>query len=274
MSNDPTDVETHFEFGRNWQNYVESVDEHNIQKGIESLTRILPIEGMTGKSLLDIGSGSGMTILSALNLGAYSCRGFDIDSNSVEAAKTLLGEHAEGQNWQIDQGSVFELDPDQIGLFDIVHSWGVLHHTGDMWRGIEAASRFTKARGKFILAIYRKTPFCSMWMFEKLVYAKSPRYIQKTLRSIYMLSFYVGLLATGRNPVRYRADYHHDRGMDWAFDVHDWMGGYPYESASTEELTDFVNKLGFRRIRKKTHAPRVRGLFGTHCDEFVFEKKA
>jgi SAM-dependent methyltransferase len=273
MKNNLTNLKTHFEFGRNWQNYVDLINEDDIRQGIKSLTRFLPAEELEGKSLLDIGSGSGMTILSALNLGASSCKGFDIDPNSVTAANTLLGEHAQGQNWKIDQGSVFEINPDQTGLFDIVHSWGVLHHTGDMWRAIEAASKFTKPGGRFALAIYRRTPFCKLWTKEKLLYSRSPRIIQKALRGIYKLLYYAGLYATGRSPAKYQSDYHNDRGMDWNIDVHDWMGGYPYEAASSGELADFIDNLGFRKIREKTHTPKLWGFFGTHCDEFVFEKR-
>jgi SAM-dependent methyltransferase len=267
-----TDLNTHFEFGRNWQNYVELIDDEDIRRGIKSLTRLLPAEELEGKSFLDIGSGSGMTILSALNFGTSSCKGFDIDPNSVSAARALLGKHAKGQNWKIDQGSVLELSPDQTGLFDIVHSWGVLHHTGDMWRAIEAASKFTKPGGMFALAIYRKTPFCKLWAVEKYLYSRSPRFIQKTLRGFYKLFYFAGLLATGRSPAVYQSDYNQDRGMDWNIDVHDWMGGYPYEAASANELTDFVCSLGFRSVRNVTHIPALAGIFGTHCDEFVFEK--
>jgi SAM-dependent methyltransferase len=274
MNNDLTNLEAHFEFGRNWQNYVKLVDEEDIQRGIESLTRILPAEELAGKSFFDIGSGSGMTILSALNLGASTCKGVDIDPNSVAAAQALLGRHAKGQNWQVAQGSVFELDASETGLFDIVHSWGVLHHTGDMWRAIDAASKFAKPGGKFALAIYRKTAFCNLWTVEKLLYTRSPRLFQKTLRGLYKLFYYAGLLATGRSPAKYQANYHQDRGMDWNIDVHDWMGGYPYEAASASEIINFAESRGFKRVREVTHSPALAGLFGTHCDEYVFEKKS
>jgi SAM-dependent methyltransferase len=272
MKNDLTDLEEHFEFGRNWQNFVDLVGPKDIERGAESLKRLLPAEEMAGRRFFDIGCGSGMTILSALELGAAECRGIDIDPNSVAAAQTLLGLYARDKNWNVTEGSVFDLDANEEGQYDIVHSWGVLHHTGEMWRAIESASKLTKPGGKFVLAIYRKSTFCPAWKIEKQFYSKSSRFVQKMLRNIYKVFYFAGLLASGRTPSKYLANYHLDRGMDWHIDLHDWMGGYPYESASVAEITSFVEERGFRKYREVTHSPALAGLFGTHCDEFVFEK--
>jgi 2-polyprenyl-3-methyl-5-hydroxy-6-metoxy-1,4-benzoquinol methylase len=273
MENDLTKLETHFKFGQNWQEYVDLVGQSDIQRGVESLKRLLEKDEISNKSFFDIGCGSGMSILSALSLGAISCKGVDIDPSSIEAAKQLLSKYAENLEWQVSQGSVFDLELGDVGTYDIVHSWGVLHHTGDMWRAIEAASKYTKPGGKFVLAIYRKSLFCSLWKIEKFIYSKSTDYVQKVFREIYKLFYFSGLIATGRSPAKYLSNYHLDRGMDWHIDLHDWMGGYPYESASSSEIIDYLEKLGFKIYRQNTHVPYLGGLFGTHCDEFVFERQ-
>ncbi len=50
-------------------------------------------------------------------------------------------------------------------------------------------------------------------------------------------------------------------------DLVDWVGGYPFEVASPEEIFDFYFNYGFELIKLKT----CRGGLG--CNEFVFLKK-
>jgi 2-polyprenyl-6-hydroxyphenyl methylase/3-demethylubiquinone-9 3-methyltransferase len=54
--------------------------------------------------------------------------------------------------------------------------------------------------------------------------------------------------------------------MDFGYDVVDWIGGYPYEYASIDEITGFVTRLGF--IDERVIPAQV----GTGCNEFVFRR--
>ena len=57
--------------------------------------------------------------------------------------------------------------------------------------------------------------------------------------------------------------------MDWHHDVHDWLGGFPYESVTPEELDQFLEKCGFS-LEKRFEKPAIAGgVLGSHCDEFV-----
>ena len=59
--------------------------------------------------------------------------------------------------------------------------------------------------------------------------------------------------------------------MSWWYDLIDWLGGYPYESASPEEVVRFLEVRGFRLVRSfGTKAPF--DLFGSCCAEYVFER--
>jgi 2-polyprenyl-6-hydroxyphenyl methylase/3-demethylubiquinone-9 3-methyltransferase len=75
----------------------------------------------------------------------------------------------------------------------------------------------------------------------------------------------------GRNFRDYVASYVRNRGMHWMTDVRDWLGGYPYESISKQEMLSFTQKLGLSSIRQFCRRPGI-GLFGTGCDEYALRK--
>ena len=61
--------------------------------------------------------------------------------------------------------------------------------------------------------------------------------------------------------------------MKWYYDVIDWLGGYPYESASPEEIESFFSTRGFTL----QHAFKTRkrlGVFGTGNAEYLFTRKS
>ena len=60
--------------------------------------------------------------------------------------------------------------------------------------------------------------------------------------------------------------------MDFFHDVHDWLGGYPYESISFSEIKKFMKENNFKMIRSFQVKEQL-GLFGTGCDEYVFKRK-
>lgn len=269
----PAEHECHFPFGENWRSFVATVDEASIQAAVAGLTKLLPSAEFSRRSMLDIGCGSGLSLLAAIRLGARNCRGVDVDPNSVEAARTLLGKWSAGASWSADVQSVFALDPARDGRFDIVYSWGVLHHTGDMWRAVSAAAAMVGPQGRLVIALYRKTPLCPAWKIEKRIYAHAPKPLQGLIRAAYRAVFKLALIAQGRSPAEYIAGYKSTRGMDWDHDVHDWLGGWPYESATAGEVTAHLAVLGFAAESIHEHAARAGGLFGSHCDEYVFRRK-
>ncbi len=266
---DLKDVSTHFSFGQNWSSYLSVVgDEHKTQ-AVQGLSQLITPEEISGKRFLDIGCGSGMSMLAALTLGAGEVKGVDIDPDSARTATELLTRQAAGKKWSVENRSVFDLSPAKDGSFDIVHSWGVLHHTGDMDGALKSAAALVAPGGLFVIALYRKTPLCDLWRIEKKIYTEAPAPLQIALRSVYKAIYMLGLLATRRNPMTYISEYKSNRGMNWDHDVHDWLGGYPYESVTPDEVEAFMKAQGFEMVRSNTKAANVGGLLGTHCDEFV-----
>lgn len=272
---DLLDVGSHFAFGENWKSYLNVLDEQRIVEAELGMKRLFPNGELSGARFLDIGCGSGLSSLSAERLGAAWIQAVDIDSNSVEATAGLLTKMSSPERWNAKVKSVFDLSPDRDGTFDVVYSWGVLHHTGDMWRAIKCAASMVKPGGRFAIALYRKTPYCGLWTFEKKLYAKAPKFVQAAIRGPYKAAYCANLLRQGVNPATHIRNYKTSRGMNWSHDVHDWLGGYPYQSASAEEVRTFLAGLGFRLERQFVQAPStgylsfLSGLFGSGCDEFV-----
>ncbi len=261
-----------FRFGENWAEFARGLDDRGILGAHEGLVRLAGPDALRGKSFLDIGCGSGLHALAALKLGASRMLAVDFDPLSVATTEKLLRQHAPDLDWRAERTSVFDLDPERHGQFDIVYSWGVLHHTGAMIPAIEKAAAMVAPKGQIILALYRKTPLCGFWLWEKKLYAKAPAGVQRFLQSVYIALFRLNFLLRGNDFDTYVRDYRSQRGMDYLHDVHDWMGGYPYESINPGDATSLLNKLGFKIERTFVHAGGL-GLFGTGCDEFVFRRR-
>lgn len=270
MSTDLRVVNSHYEFGANWKDYLKNLDEVAIQQAAVDFATLVPEQYVRGKDVIDIGSGSGLHSLAALRLGARSVLALDIDRNSVEATSSTLGTFAPGCEHRVIEKSILDDDTAALGEFDLVYSWGVLHHTGAMWDAIDAASKRVKPGGIFALAIYRRTPLCWMWRIEKRVFTNAGRTTRGVIRAIYTRAYKLGLRATGRNPKRYIEEYNNVRGMNFYNDIDDWLGGYPYESATEAEVEQFLGVRGFTAQYVKQLQPRL-GLFGTGCAEFRFE---
>jgi len=148
-----------------------------------------------------------------------------------------------------------------FGKFDIVYAWGVLHHTGRMWDSIKRASELVGVNGIFAIAIYNKHWSSPLWKKIKRIYNNCPRVIRMSLVGAYIFLIVVKSLAMSKNPFAC------NRGMSFYFDAVDWIGGYPYEYASTDEIIRFVTAQGFRVVKVIPTA----GMTGNN--EFVFRRQ-
>jgi 2-polyprenyl-3-methyl-5-hydroxy-6-metoxy-1,4-benzoquinol methylase len=265
-----------FAFGSNWRAFVELVDEGRIATAVDSLTGPLGSADLSGRTFLDVGCGSGLFSLAAQRLGA-SVRSFDFDAESVAAAYELRDRFAPGSDWTITQGSILdERFAGGLGRFDVVYSWGVLHHTGAMWRAMEAVAGLVRPGGLLYISIYNDQGVESrLWRRVKRRYNKSGPLTRRVLLAgsvLYLGRFRPlrGLVRLGR---RLRdgggapAPVVRARGMSRAHDLVDWVGGYPFEVAKPEEVLDFLRGRGYELRHLKT----CRGGLG--CNEYVFERR-
>jgi 2-polyprenyl-6-hydroxyphenyl methylase/3-demethylubiquinone-9 3-methyltransferase len=270
--NNETAIESHYAFGENWARFAANLDESRIVKAVGELERLVPRTEMADASFLDVGSGSGLSALAAIRLGAARVLALDLDPDSVATSRAVLGRFAAGTAWEVRELSALDLDASDLGRFDVVHSWGVLHHTGAMWRAVDACLPLVRDGGLLVLALYRRTPACDFWRAEKRFYSRAPVFLRAMIRGFYKLLFCGGLIATGRRPATYIREFEKNRGMAWTTDVDDWLGGYPYESVTPEDVRAFLLMRGFAEVRSFTRPVRLAGLLGSHCDEYVYRK--
>jgi len=267
---DLTELQSHFAFGENWASYAEKIKEEEIDEAVKGLARLCGGR-LDGQRFLDIGCGSGLHSLAALRLGAVEVVCVDIDPASVATAKSVLSRHSAGAAFRVEHASVFDMEPARWGQFDTVYSWGVLHHTGDMYRALRAAAGLVKPGGTFVVALYRKTWMCWFWRLEKRWYARASKRAQDVATSVYL---WLMARRLGRRYQAYVNTYRSWRGMNFHNDVHDWLGGYPYESITADEAQRFMAGIGFKGARvfasKRGFFGRSCGVFGSGCDEYTY----
>jgi 2-polyprenyl-3-methyl-5-hydroxy-6-metoxy-1,4-benzoquinol methylase len=265
-----------FKFGKNWTSFLRTIDDSRIERAVDSLKQMLDTDSLAGKRFIDIGSGSGLFSLAARRLGA-EVHSFDYDPDSVGCTMALRRRyHPNDPQWTVEQGSA--LDPAylaRLGTFDIVYSWGVLHHTGAMWDGLTNAEKLVAPGGQLFIALYNHQGSISRrWWHIKRIYTGAPAVLKPLVAlAVYgpleLRSFLIHLRSGKPGKyIRYIWNYRRERGMSWWHDKIDWIGGFPFEVAKPEEIFDFYRARGYELRKLRTCGG------GLGCNEFVFEKPA
>jgi len=260
--------EMRFGFGRNWAEFVETrLNERVIEDSRRHMAGMLRLDDFEGKVFLDIGCGSGIHSLAALRHGAAQVISFDYDPDSVATTKRVRSLAGDPPNWEVFQASVLDAAlMASLPKADIVYSWGVLHHTGDMWTAVRHAAIPLKPGGDFYIALYSSDNYVdpppAYWLEVKRRYNRAGPARRRLMEWQYAWrTVLLPELRTGRNPLRAIRDYGL-RGMAFWTDVRDWLGGWPMDFASFAETQAFCRReLGLALVNVKT---------GQGCTEYVF----
>jgi len=261
-----------FEFGRNWESFLRVLDEERITEAQESLRAWIGID-LRGKTFLDVGSGSGLSSLVAMRMGAARVHSFDFDPHSVACTRELKRRfYPDAAHWVIEEGSV--LDPaymEQLGQFDVVYAWGVLHHTGQLWNAMNNVAPRVATGGRLFIALYNNQGRASrVWLSVKRLYNKGG-VGRAIVTSLYVPYFAVGGIAVdalhARNPLSRYREYKKLRGMSRVHDWFDWIGGLPFEVSTPEEVFEFYRDRGFDLEKLLVGRGAIRN------NEFVFTRR-
>ncbi len=261
--------EQRFKFGKNWKQYLPTIDDDSIDTAEKSLRDALGVSDLKGKKFLDIGCGSGLFSLAAVRMGAEVVS-IDFDYDSVDCAKILKESYYPGYlGWTILQGSVLDQPfMRSLGEFDVVYSWGVLHHTGNMKLAMELAAASVQSGGQLFIAIYNDQGGASRrWLRLKMLYHKLPKFLRTPyvliIATWYEVQFSFKRLLKFQNPLPAAAKSSTGRAMKVWIDWVDWVGGLPYEYAKPEDIIHPLRDSGFI-------LDKLRTINGWGCNEYVF----
>jgi 2-polyprenyl-3-methyl-5-hydroxy-6-metoxy-1,4-benzoquinol methylase len=254
-----------FDFGLNWQAFSDKhVDVERLVYAKNSIKTLLLCDNLRNTTVLDVGCGSGLFSIAASQLGATTVMGIDINPRCIAVAEQNRGRLRPGGSIVFQQASALDsASLASLGEFDLVYAWGSLHHTGSMWAAIHNAARCVAPQGTLVLAIYNKHITSPAWTFIKWLYNQLPTLGQQLMAILLAGIIYVAkLLVTRRNPLE------KERGMNFWYDVIDWIGGYPYEYATPQEVETFMRSRGLVLQRC------IKAQVPTGCNEFVFVRSA
>ncbi|MEK6257023.1 MAG: class I SAM-dependent methyltransferase [Planctomycetota bacterium] len=261
-----------FRFGANWAAFLRTLDEDRIHQAELSLKDMLTIENLAGKRFLDVGSGSGLFSLAARRLGA-EVHSLDYDPDSVACTRELKRRYFnDDPKWTVEEASVLdESHLRSLGKFDVVYSWGVLHHTGQMQRALNNVIIPLADSGKLFISIYNDQGTISkFWTVVKRIYC-SGLIGRIAVCSVFIPYFIARGIAHGlhdfKNPFASFSNYRKQRGMSPYHDWIDWLGGYPFEVAKPEHLLEFYKPHHFTLDRLIT-------TNNLACNQFVFKRES
>lgn len=260
-----------FAFGKNWRSFLSMLDEHRVDQSRRAICELLGQENLQGWRVLDIGSGSGLSSLAMHQLGAEVVS-YDYDPDSVactEELRQLYG--AADKLWTVSQGSVLDAAfMHSLGKFNLVYSWGVLHHTGEMWQALDLAQQSVAPEGTLLIALYNDQGWRSrIWHGIKRCYCSGTMGRGLVTAAFFPLFWLYSLVLDLRNrelPGSHIRNYALKRGMSITHDWRDWLGGYPFEVAKPDEVARRLSANGFELQRQTL----TRGL---GCNEFVFKRR-
>jgi ubiquinone/menaquinone biosynthesis C-methylase UbiE len=115
-------------------------------------SRFVDFDSVRGKRVLEVGCGSGFAVQLFAEAGAEVVAR-DLTEWAVQTTKARLA--AFGLTADVAQGDCEALDLDDAS-FELVFSWGVIHHSTDMDRALRELVRVLKPSGRLVVMVYHR----------------------------------------------------------------------------------------------------------------------
>lgn len=143
--------------------YFDAIERERYVEYAPWIKQTIGFDSYPGKRLLEVGFGTGTDLLQFARGGAI-VTGLDLTPRSIEIARRRFEVH--GLNGEFTIGDAENLSfPD--ASFDVVYSFGVLHHTPDTHRAIRELYRVLKPGGVAIVMLYHRA---SLYYFGSIVF--------------------------------------------------------------------------------------------------------
>lgn len=138
-------------------------DDYTALKDTEAhiTAEVAEFERWRGKRVLEIGVGGGSDFLKFVRAGARAI-GIDLTRAAVEMVERRLA--AEGLEAGVGQGNGEAL-PFEDASFDLVYSYGVLHHSADPAAAFREVRRVLKPGGEFRGMVYSDFSACGFFLW-------------------------------------------------------------------------------------------------------------
>ncbi len=247
-----------FSFGSNWSSFSRLITDDTLTRAMDSIRELLGRDRLDGETIVDIGCGSGLFSQAFLRLGAARVTALDADPLCVQLTERRCASEP-GSRLQVLHASILDASlGSRLERSSIGYAWGSLHHTGSMWSALERASTLVEPGGVLVAALYNRHWTSAGWRVVKRCYGSGPEWLRSFLVSGYAGAAELADRAHARAATP-------QRGMDRLHDIRDWLGGWPYEYASANEVARFAAERGW----PLTKLVPCRGRTG--CNQFVFQ---
>jgi len=204
-------------------------------------------DGVNGKRVLDGGSGSGMVSVGFALMGA-DVTGVDITPECVENGRKNAERFGAICRFLNKDLTTLDLGEER---FEIVYSWGVIHHTEDASKSFALLAKHLKPGGEIILAVYLKTALSRFWNFSRHFYQKAPKWYKDVFLNVgsaflYFIDFIMKVL--------FKKQRYMMRGTTNREILNDWFGVPHRTFHSYEEVCGWFeeNGLDYRIVNYAT----------------------